>query len=184
MTDERINAYEGLFLFPQTIGADLQTAVDHIKEILAKADATLISLKKWDERRLAYEIQGNKRGVYFLVYFRAARTTLVSIERSCNLSEQLLRFMIVRADQVTQEQMESIDGTAELADEIKVRADQLTQEQMESSDGTAELADEIKLRAEKEATRIETPSAAVVSRPGDAPPAVKTEPRPGDAPPP
>ncbi len=97
MTDERINAYEGLFLFPQTIGGDLQAAVDHIKEILAKSDAQLISLRKWDERRLAYEIKGNKRGVYFLVYFRAARTALVSIERSCNLSELLLRSLIVRA---------------------------------------------------------------------------------------
>ena len=151
MTDERINAYEGLFLFPQTSGGDLQAAVDHIKEILAKSDAQLISLRKWDERRLAYEIKGNKRGVYFLVYFRAARTTLASIERSCNLSELLLRSMIVRADQLTQEQMESVDGTAELADEIKLRADQ-------------------------EASRIETPGAAVVSRPGDAPPADKAGP--------
>jgi len=123
VTDERINAYEGLFLFPQTIGGDLQAAVDHIKEILAKSDAQLISLRKWDERRLAYEIKGNKRGVYFLVYFRAARTTLVSIERSCNLSELLLRSMIVRADQLTQEQMESADGTAELADEIKLKSE-------------------------------------------------------------
>ena len=39
MTEERINAYEGLFLFPQTIGGDLQAAVDHIKEILTKSDA-------------------------------------------------------------------------------------------------------------------------------------------------
>ena len=151
MTDERINAYEGLFLFPQTIGGDLQAAVDHIKEILAKSDVQLISLRKWDERRLAYEIKGNKRGVYFLVYFRAARTTLVSIERSCNLSELLLRSMIVRADQLTQEQMESADGTAELADEIKLRADQ-------------------------EASRVETPGAAVVSRPGAVPPADKAKP--------
>ncbi len=151
MTDERINAYEGLFLFPQTIGGDLQAAIDHIREILAKSDEQLISLRKWDERRLAYEIKGNKRGVYFLVYFRAARQTLVSIERSCNLSELLLRSLIVRADQLTQEQMESIDGTAELADEIK-------------------------LRAEQEADRTERPSAAVVSRPNDGSLGDKAEP--------
>ncbi len=151
MTDERINAYEGLFLFPQTIGGDLQAAIDHIREILAKSDAQLISLRKWDERRLAYEIKGNKRGVYFLVYFRAARPALVSIERSCNLSELLLRSLIVRADQLTQEQMEAIDGTAELADEIK-------------------------LRAEQDVSRTETPSAAVVSRPGDESPGDKAAP--------
>ena len=36
MTEQRINAYEGLFLFPQAVGGELQFAVDHIREILAK----------------------------------------------------------------------------------------------------------------------------------------------------
>jgi small subunit ribosomal protein S6 len=124
VTEQRINAYEGLFLFPQAVAGELQFAVDHITEILAKANAEIISLSKWDERRLAYEINGNKRGIYFLVYFRANRTDLVSIERSCNLSETLLRSMMVRADQLTQAQMESADGTIEIADEIKLRAEQ------------------------------------------------------------
>jgi len=122
VTEERINAYEGLFLFPQAVGGDLQSAVDHISEILAKSDAEVISMSKWDERRLAYEINGNKRGVYFLVYFKAKRTALVAIERSCNLSETLLRSMMVRADHLTREQMESADGTIEIADEMKLRA--------------------------------------------------------------
>ncbi len=124
MTEQRINAYEGLFLFPQAVGGDLQGPVDLITEILAKSDAQVISLCKWDERRLAYEIKGNKRGVYFLAYFRAARTSLVAIERYCNLSEPILRSMMTRVDHLTQEQMESADGTTEIADEIKLRAEQ------------------------------------------------------------
>ena len=124
MTEQRINAYEGLFLFPQAVGGELQFAVDHISEILAKSDAEVISISRWDERRLAYEIKGNKRGIYFLVYFRALRTALIAIERSCNLSETLLRSMIIRADHLTREQMEATDGTVEIADEIKLRAEQ------------------------------------------------------------
>jgi small subunit ribosomal protein S6 len=124
VTEQRINAYEGLFLFPQAVAGELQFAVDHVTEILAKSNAEIISLSRWDERRLAYEINGNKRGIYFLVYFRANRTDLVSIERSCNLSETLLRSMMVRADQLTQQQMEAADGTTQIADEIKLRAEQ------------------------------------------------------------
>ena len=124
MTEQRINAYEGLFLFPQAVGGELQFAVDHITEIMAKSNAEVISMSKWDDRRLAYEIKGNKRGIYFLVYFRANRSDLVGIERSCNLSETLLRSMMVRADHLTQQQMESADGTVEIDDEIKLRAEQ------------------------------------------------------------
>jgi small subunit ribosomal protein S6 len=122
VTEDHTNAYEGLFLFPQAQAGNLQAAIDHLKDILSRAKAEVIALRKWDERRLAFEIKGNKRGVYFLVYFRAPGTALTGIERACNLSEQLLRSMIIRADHVTQEQMEAADGTAELADEIKLRA--------------------------------------------------------------
>ena len=97
MAETRINAYEGMFLFPQTVSADLQGAVDHILEILSKGGAELISLCKWDERRLAYDIKGNKRGVYFLTYFECDAQKLTAIERDARLSERLLRSMIVRA---------------------------------------------------------------------------------------
>jgi small subunit ribosomal protein S6 len=123
VTEDHTNAYEGLFLFPQAQSGNLQGALDHLKDILGRVQAEIISLRKWDERRLAYEIKGNKRGVYFLVYFRAPGAALTAIERACNLSELLLRSMIVRADHLTTEQMEAADGAAELADEIRMRAE-------------------------------------------------------------
>lgn len=124
MPHDRTYTYEGLFLYPQAAVADLQGAHDHILDILRHAGAEVISMKKWDERRLAYEIRGNKRGLYFLVYFKVKGAKLAQIERDCNLSEKLLRAMITRADQVTPEMMQAAEGRAQLADEIKLRATQ------------------------------------------------------------
>jgi small subunit ribosomal protein S6 len=121
MPDTKMNVYEGMFLFPQSATAELQTAIDHINELLARADAEIISLSKWDERRLAYDIKGNRRGVYFLTYFRADGTKLTDLERAGNLSEKLLRFMITRADHIEIEQMQAVDGQQQLADEIALR---------------------------------------------------------------
>ena len=123
MTEQRISTYEGMFLFPQSAGSDLGGAVSHIESILERADAELLAICKWDERRLAYDIKGNKRGLYFLTYFRADRSRISSIERDCNLSEELLRAMVVRADQVPAEEIEAADGREALADEIKLRAE-------------------------------------------------------------
>ena len=119
---DRTYSYEGLFLFPQSAVADLQSASDHVMEILNRAGAEVISFKKWDERRLAYEIKGNKRGLYFLVYFKAKGAKLTNIERDCNLSEKLLRAMITRADHVLPDVMQAAEGRQQLADEIKLRA--------------------------------------------------------------
>ncbi len=121
MPVDQVKCYEGLFLFPQTAASDLQSAVDHLKEILARAEVKIISLRKWDERRLAFEIKRNRRGLFFLVYFEAPPNALAHIERDCNLSEQVLRSMVIRAEHLTREQMEAADGQSELADEIKLR---------------------------------------------------------------
>jgi len=123
MTETRINLYEAMFLFPQTATADLGGALAHVESILGRSDAEIVSLCKWDERRLAYDIKGNKRGLYFLVYFKADRSKIAGIERDCNLSEQLLRTMVVRADHIPAEEIEAADGRTALADEIKLRAE-------------------------------------------------------------
>ena len=124
MSETRINAYEGMFLFPQTVAADLQSAADHVLEILSKGGAEIVSLCKWDERRLAYDIQGNKRGVYFLTYFKCDAQKLSAIERDTRLSEKLLRSMITRADHLTADQMAAMEGRQQLADEIALRKTQ------------------------------------------------------------
>ncbi len=121
MKEIRTKFYEGMFLFPQSATANLQDAVDHINDILHRAEAEVISFKKWDERKLAYDIRGNKRGVYFLVYFKARATQIVNIERDCNYSEKLLRCMFLRVDDMTVDQMQAADGRQQLADEIKLR---------------------------------------------------------------
>jgi small subunit ribosomal protein S6 len=124
MSETRTYTYEGMFLFPQTVAADLQGAVDHLTEILSKGEAEIISLCKWDERRLAYDIKGNKRGVYFLTYFKCDAQKLAQIERDARLSERLLRSMIVRADHLAPEQMAAMEGRQQLADEIALRKTQ------------------------------------------------------------
>lgn len=145
MPHDRTYKYEGLFLFPQSAVSDLQSAADHVLEILDRGGAQVISFKKWDERRLAYEVRGNKRGLYFLVYFQADGSRLAHIERDCNLSEKLLRAMITRADHVSPEAMEAAEGRSQLADEIKLRSTQPVpvEKDLVTQPAAVETADEI-----------------------------------------
>jgi small subunit ribosomal protein S6 len=121
MSEIRTNTYEALFLFPQSASAELSAAVEHINEILGRAQADVIALRKWDERRLAYDVKGNKRGVYFLAYFKAQTSAIVGIERDCRLSERLLRSMITKANHIPAEEIASQDGRQQLADEMRLR---------------------------------------------------------------
>jgi small subunit ribosomal protein S6 len=121
--------YEAMFLSPPTAGPALEELLSHIKEILDKAGAEVIALRKWDERRLAFEIKKNKRGLYLLAYFTCDPATVSEIERLSNLSEQLLRVMVLRADHLTMEEMQSADAREELATEAALRASEQHEEE-------------------------------------------------------
>lgn len=121
MTTAKEYIYEGMFLFPQSHATDIKSAVDHVKEILGRAEAELIALSKWGERNLAFEIKKHKRGLYLLAYFKARSTQMANIERDCNLSEQVMRFMMTRADHLTLEEMQATDAQDTLHTEAKLR---------------------------------------------------------------
>ena len=96
-----------------------QTAAD--TAILNKNHARIVAIKKWDERRLAYEINKQKRGIYILAYIQADPANLAGIERDFNLSEQVLRSLVVRADHLTEEEMIAADARQLLQDEGELR---------------------------------------------------------------
>ena len=124
MAETRVNNYEGMFLLGQAAASDFGGAISHIRQIIEKAGGKIAAMRKWDERRLAFEIDKQKRGIYILVYFSCPAQALATIERSCNLSEQVLRELIIRADHLTPDEVLAADAQKELEAEAKLRASQ------------------------------------------------------------
>ena len=99
--------YEGLFLVDSAeAAADWQGIQDAISNALAKGGAEIVSLKKWDERKLAYDVEGKSRGTYLLSYFNSETDKITTIERAVQLSEKIIRVMILRTDPMSKEDME------------------------------------------------------------------------------
>jgi small subunit ribosomal protein S6 len=73
---------------------------------LEKAGAEIVSIRKWDDRKLAYEINGKGKGTYILCYFRAAGSKLRDIERDIQLSERIMRALILCAEHRQAEDVE------------------------------------------------------------------------------
>ncbi len=99
--------YEGLFLVDSALAAsDWDGVLGTIRKFLERAGADIVSLKKWDDRRLAYEVDGKSRGTYILTYFHCEPSRVHGIERDVNLSERVLRVLILRADRMSREDIE------------------------------------------------------------------------------
>ena len=99
--------YEGMFLVDAArAGSDWDGVISTIRKILDRVGAEIVSIKKWDDRKLAYDIKGQSRGVYILCYFRVDGTKIREIENSIHLSEQIMRVLILNAEQMTQEDID------------------------------------------------------------------------------
>ncbi|MCE5328199.1 MAG: 30S ribosomal protein S6 [Planctomycetaceae bacterium] len=99
----KTKTYEAMFLVDS--GKDFQTASAPINTILARSEAEVLSMKPWDDRRLAFEIKGRKRGLYILTYFKVDPLKVTEIEHDCQLSEEILRALILTGDDLTPEQI-------------------------------------------------------------------------------
>lgn len=91
--------YEVLYIVKPTI---IDNEVDEIVAALANVatenGATVISSGKWDRRKLAYEINGYKDGVYCLMYLEAEGTIPAVITREFRINDDILRGMITVVD--------------------------------------------------------------------------------------
>ena len=91
------NVYEGMFLLDSgKCAGDWNNAQKLVHGILQRHQAEVIASRPWDERRLAYTIEGHKKGMYFLAYFRVDGPKLTQIDLDCRLNESILRQLVLK----------------------------------------------------------------------------------------
>src|SRR4030042_1965715 len=98
--------YEAMFLVDSAQAADWDATIATVKDGLRRADAEIVSIRKWDDRRLVYEIGGKNRGMYILCYFRADGEKVQEVEKAVQLSERIMRVLILSTEQMTAEDIE------------------------------------------------------------------------------
>jgi len=96
--------YEGMFLVDAGT-PDFHAASEPARALLQRCNAEILAIKPWDERRLAYEIRGRRRGLYILTYFKANPERIAELERDSQLDERVLRLLILRRDNLTEQQI-------------------------------------------------------------------------------
>ncbi len=62
-------------------------------------DATNAVIDRWGKKRLAYEIKDNTEGFYDLFYVTAEPACMAECDRVMKITDELLKHMIVRADE-------------------------------------------------------------------------------------
>lgn len=91
--------YEGMFLLDSNrYGRDPEGVAGQIPKMIQEAGGAILVSRLWEERRLAYPIQGRRKGTYWLTYFRIDGLKLDAVRRKCQLSDSILRALFVKID--------------------------------------------------------------------------------------
>ena len=91
--------YEGMFILdPTKFARDPGAAAQQVADLLTNHGGTILAARLWDERKLAYPIKGHKKGVYWLTYFTMPGGNLIALERQCEITEDIVRNLVLKVD--------------------------------------------------------------------------------------
>lgn len=98
--------YECLVILDSSkVAGDVPTTVAQIEAALTKHQCEILASRPWDERRLAFPIAGQKKALYYLIYFKTDAQNIVPIEREFKLNEAVLRHLTLKIAEKLEETM-------------------------------------------------------------------------------
>lgn len=112
--------YELLYLLPAKFTDEEAGSVEtKVNALLAKYGATVENVKRLGKLRLAYPIQREHFGYYVLVHFAAETNALAKIEEALRITTDVMRHLILRADEAGADQKFDLVEFAEVNVESK-----------------------------------------------------------------
>ena len=88
--------YETLFIVDATLEEEAQKALIEKFSTLISENGEIDTVNEWGKRKLAYPINDMTEGYYVLINFKAETSFVAELERVYNMTDGIMRSMVVR----------------------------------------------------------------------------------------
>jgi len=89
--------YEGMFLLDTNkYAANPQGVSGEVLAILERVGAKVLATRPWQDGKLAYAVDGHRKGLHFLVYFSMDSRQLTEVDRLVKFNETILRHLVIK----------------------------------------------------------------------------------------
>jgi len=93
--------YEHVFMARQDVsGQQVDALIDQFKAVIAENGGSVKKTENWGLKSLAYRIRKNRKAHYALLNIDATPAAVKEMERQMGLSEDILRFMTIRVEEL------------------------------------------------------------------------------------
>ena len=87
-----------LVLRPDLADDKVQATLERTSRAIAGGGGQIVKQAPWGRRRLAYPIDHNREGSYYVILFEAPATAISELERGLLISEEVLRHLVTRVE--------------------------------------------------------------------------------------
>jgi small subunit ribosomal protein S6 len=87
-----------LVIRPDVADDRAQAVIDRTTRSVSGSGGQIVKVSPWGRRRLAYPIDGQREGSYHIVLFDAPAEVVAEIEHSLNITEEVMRHMVVKIE--------------------------------------------------------------------------------------
>ncbi len=102
------NLYETMYILRPDLGDEVvDQAIEKYQNILRENGAEMLETQHRGKRRLAYEIDRQREGVYVQMNYRADGSQIAPMERAMRLSTEVIRYLTVKQDAPEAEPVEA-----------------------------------------------------------------------------
>lgn len=102
-----------LIIRPDVADDKSQALVDRTTRGIVAAGGQIVKVAPWGRRRLAYPIDRHREGSYHIILFEAPTDSIVELEHTLLITEEVLRHMVIRVERAsksTRGDGEELDG--------------------------------------------------------------------------
>jgi small subunit ribosomal protein S6 len=93
--------YEGMFLLDSgRFASDPDGTANGLLAILTRCGANVVASRPWQDGKLCYPINSQRKGLYYLACFKMDGGQMGELNRLCGLSDTILRQLVIRHPEV------------------------------------------------------------------------------------
>jgi small subunit ribosomal protein S6 len=92
-----MNIYENIVILrPSLNEEDLKSAVNKITDVIVSSGGEVLSTDNWGKKKLVYEINKHKMGIYVLFVFKSRSSVVKRIEDYFKVFDPVVKFMVIK----------------------------------------------------------------------------------------
>jgi len=91
--------YENLVIVKPTLTEEeIKNTIALVEEVITANGGEIVARDAMGMKKLAYPIEKNARGYFYVMYYKAAPAAIAEIERRFRINEEILRFVTMKYD--------------------------------------------------------------------------------------